>query len=170
MRTACSTPALGFAILTAVVFAAQTDPASAVPAIGGGFLRAAGMRLEDFVNCKQTWKQDAKLEGKWEVWNDPAVTDREIELLKLSLSANVFGIPASEVTVQRRDGRAFQFRVVFQSSSPGEAEKFAQTVRANAAAWSGGDRSSASLQARATEIRWEEADDGSISAIFTPRK
>lgn len=164
-------PAIAFAIAAATVFAASPPPALGIPnVVTGGFFNMAGMRFEDFAKRPQTWKQDAPLEGKWEIWNDPAITGRDIELLKLSLSAIVFGVPASEVTAQRREGQNVRFSVVFRPDSPGEASRLVQTVRTNAATWAGGDRDDACLRAGAAEVRWEEGDDGSVTAIFTPKK
>ena len=119
----------------------------AIPNTFGGFINQAGMRLEDFAARKAMWEPNADLKGTWELWKDEAVTDPAIELFRLKLNAVVFGVTASEVTVQRKDDRIIQFQVVFEPSDRKTSlDKLDRTLKTNASLWSGASASSKAMK------------------------
>jgi hypothetical protein len=162
----------GAAIFTCATFLA--NPAGAIPnQIGGvGFINPAGMRLEDFAALPGTWETDAKLKGDWEMWSDPAVSDTAIELLHLKNSAVVFGVNAADVTLQRKDSRVHQFRIVFRPDQKSrDLDRLIKVLRTNAALWADADADAATLQKGPVTIAiTANSREGEAVAIITAAK
>lgn len=131
-----TTPSMaGAAILLCAI--AFIQPASAIPSTFGGFINPAGMRLEDFSAQEKTWKSGAHLPGKWENWHDDSVTDSGVELLRLNMSALVFGLPAKAVIVHRRNMQVEKIEVIFEpDKKSGDLGKLEKILKRNAATWS----------------------------------
>ncbi len=140
--------------------------------IGVPFINPASMRLEDFANREDMWKQDAKLKGDWEMWNDPEIDDSTIELIHLKNSALVFGMPATEVTLQRRDNRPLRLVVVFSTADEKKPGNTQAQLTANINAWSGKsmelDSGSASLAYEQLSVQLTKAAD-SIRITLEPK-
>ncbi|MGY8643263.1 MAG: hypothetical protein ACKVJU_19480 [Verrucomicrobiales bacterium] len=114
----------------------------AIPNSVGGFQNPAGMRFEEFAIKPDSWKRDAKLLGTWEMWSDSSVKFSEnIEVLKLSLSAVVFGVKAEEVTVYRHDKIVQKFRVDFEDDA-----KTTSSLKTNLGVWADGEWDAAGKQ------------------------
>jgi hypothetical protein len=126
---------------------------------GGGFFNLAGMRFEDFAARPETWNPGAKLKATWELWKSPEVTKSEIEVLRLTVSATIFGLSASEVTVERTDEQILRFHAVFRPARESTLAQLEQSLRSNLEAWSDsaegdqfqGGASAISLTPRASE-------------------
>lgn len=103
---------------------------------GGGFFNLAGMRFEDFAAKAEAWKPGAKLKATWELWKSPEVVNSEIELLRLTVPATIFGLASSEVTVQRADEQILLFHAVFRPAQGATLAQLQQSLRTNIEAWS----------------------------------
>lgn len=126
----------------------------------GGFINPAGMRLEDFAAQKKIWNPRAELKGTWELWKDDSVTDTTIELLHLKMSALVFGVPASEVTVQRKDDKILQFQVVFEPYDKiKDFDRLSKMVKTNASLWSGSSATSDTMKRGSAVYSFREEKD-----------
>jgi hypothetical protein len=127
------------------------------------FIRSTGMNFEDFASDPDSWDAKAGLKGHWEVHGDH---------LKLTESADVFGIPADEITAEQKDGRVQNFRVVFrrQKSKSGRMTETMERVTANVraytavgAAWSG---NRATFKYKAVNITLDPGPDGGVVVEF----
>jgi len=165
LTTACAA-----VILCATSF---IQPASAIPTNFGGFINPAGMRLEDFSAQEKTWKSGAHLPGKWETWHDESVTDSGIELLRLNMSALVFGVPAKAVVVHRRNMQVEKIEVVFEpDKSTGDLDKLDRILKRNAATWSDGNDSGNTMKKNAAQFVFttDATERRSIVTITPVRK
>ncbi|MDC0311701.1 hypothetical protein OAM04_00605 [bacterium] len=114
----------------------------AIPNSVGGFQNPAGMRFEEFAIKPDSWKRDAKLLGTWEIWSDSSIKSSEnIEVLKLSLSAIVFGLKAEEVTAYRKEETVQKFRVDFADGA-----KTTSSLKTNLGLWADGEWNAAGTQ------------------------
>lgn len=135
------------------------------------FITPAGMRLEDYAAQKEIWIPRARLIGEWEMWRDDSVADSTIEVLRLNMPAIVFGVPAAEVTVQRRDDQILQFQVAFQPYERiDDFEKLTQIVRRNASLWAGEKGDSETLkQGSALYFLSENREEETVIVKITPQ-
>jgi hypothetical protein len=101
------------------------DRSLAIPqTVGGGFLNAAGMRFEEFAAARETWLPGAELKGRWLARARKPGAAEGAETLDLAMDAEVFGIPASQVSAERIGGTVRRFVVRFDESktkTPGKA-------------------------------------------------
>lgn len=124
------------------------------------FINPAGMRLEDFAAQPDIWKQNQELKGTWEMWSDESVTDSTVEVLHLTMPAIVFGVQASEVTVQRRDQQILKFKVVFKPNKQiDDFRKLKRVIKTNASVWSGGDSDSDTMKEGSAVYTFKENSD-----------
>ena len=161
-------------LIIVAIFAVTILTLKAIPnqigAIGGGFINPAGMRFENFAGLANTWKPNAKLPGKWENWKDPKIQDTSIMIYRLSLTADVFGIRASQVTVQIRDEKILQFNVVFDKSSTKSASLIDQ-LTTNIRSFTGekGDANKKLYAHNKINIQLKDGANGSIVVTFSPQ-
>lgn len=156
------------AILTAFLLPLCATVALAIPTNIGGFNNLANMNFEDFAALADTWKPGVQPKATWEMWKSPDITDTSIELLRLTCSATIFGIPATEVTAQRRDDQTFRFDAVFVPEKGAKLEPLDRTLRRNLAAWA--EKASASgFRSGAADITvLTRSKEGDIRVTFTP--
>ena len=142
--------------------------ASAIPTSFGGFFGLAGMQLEDFIALPDTWKPGAELKGTWEPGKAPEGSDSSVELQHLTVSALIFGLEASEVTVQRRGDHILQFDAVLKpgkGSSLGQLEK---TLRRNLEVWADSKNEDSYRGGAATIKVTPRTGEGEIVVTFSP--
>jgi hypothetical protein len=154
----------------AAAFALATLTLQAIPNTVGGFVNPAGMRFENFVGLANTWKPNAKLPGKWENWKDPKIQDSRVMLYRLGLSADVFGIRATQVTVQIKDDQILQFNVVFDKSSVKSASLVDQ-LKTNIKSFTGdsGGKDKKTFAHNKINIQLKDGEDGSVIVSFSPK-
>ncbi len=157
-------------LLLGFVLALSTLSLQAIPNQIGGFVNPAGMRFENFAGQAKVWKANAKLPGKWEDWKDPRIQDSGILIYRLGLSADVFGIRASQVTVQIKDDKILKFNVVFDKSSVRSASLFDQLV-INIQSFTGdnGGKDKKSFVHEKVNIQLKDGEDGSVVVTFSPK-
>jgi hypothetical protein len=119
--------------------------------VGGttGFFGAAGVPFEQFAVARDTWEKDAELKGSWQARGTGAASAKDVETLDLAMDADVFGIPAAQVSAERAGGTVRRFIVRFDEKK----SKAAGGAR-------GGDlfaRVSANLRAMAGEPKGKSA-------------
>jgi hypothetical protein len=155
-------------LLSAFLFPLFATAALAIPTNIGGFNNLANMNFEDFASLGETWKPGVQPKATWEMWKSPDVTDTTVELLRLTCSATIFGIPAAEVTAQRRDDQTFRFDAVFVPTKGAKLEPLDRTLRRNLAAWA--EKATANgFRAGATDITVAtRLKEGNIRVSFTP--
>ena len=100
------------ALLSSIALLADT--ASAIPqrVSNGGFFGAVGMAFEQYVATVAVWSPGAELKGPWKPSDKPAKA-AGVETLVLGTDALVFGIAAAQVSVERVNGAARRFTVLF---------------------------------------------------------
>ena len=137
-----------------------------------GFQNPAGMRLEDFAAQKSVWSTNAKLPGNWQLWKDESVTDSSIELLHLNMAAVVFGVTASEVTVQRKDDVIIQFKVVFETNKRiKDFDKLNRIIKSNASLWSGEDAEDKTMEHGTSLYSFNvDANEDRVVVLINPKK
>ena len=155
----------------ALAFALTTLTLQAIPnQINVGFVNPAGMRFENFVGKASTWKVNAKLPGKWENWKDPKAQDTSIMIYRLGISADVFGIRASQVTVRIKDDKILQFNVVFDKSSS-KSESLVNQLITNIQSFTGksGGKDKKSFAHNKINIQLKDGSNGSLLVTFSPK-
>jgi hypothetical protein len=68
---------------------------------GGGFLGAVGVPFEQFATARDTWAPGADLKGRWQPRGRQAASAEGVETLDLAVDANVFGIPAAQISAEK---------------------------------------------------------------------
>ena len=121
-----------------------SDRSAAIPQNFGnnGFLNAVGIPFEQFAAAPDTWAKGAELKGRWQARGKQAASADGVETLDLAIDADVFGIPAAQISAERVGGVVQRFVVRFDES------------KAKAAGRARGDllsRVTANLQAMAGE-------------------
>lgn len=136
----------------------------------GGFVNIAGIRFENFAEAEDTWKPNAKLMGKWEDWKDPKIQDSSVLIYRLNLTADVFGVRASQVTAQMKDDKVVRFNVVFEKSSSQSGSLIAQ-LKTNIQSYTGvsGSADKKSFDYKKINIQLKSASNGSVVVVFTPK-
>ncbi|MDR3405350.1 MAG: hypothetical protein P4L99_22845 [Chthoniobacter sp.] len=95
------------------------------------FLVRTSITFEQFATDPDAFGDAAALKGQWEAHGDT---------LTLTDSADVFGIPADQVTAQQQNGHVQSFRVVFRTKdkhSGGKSVDLFTQVTANVRAFTG---------------------------------
>ena len=87
----------------------------------GGFFRAAGQPFEDFAIA--ALGPGAELKGKW-----IAVAKQEGKL-RLAVDAVVFGIPASEVVVEKSGGGVAKYTVTYKAADDRKRGRAAASLK-----------------------------------------
>lgn len=157
--------------LVAAAFAVTIFSLHAIPnQVGFGFLNFAGMSFENFAEQTTTWKPGTKLPGKWENWKDPKSQDSGIIVYRLSLTADVFGIRASQVTAQIKDDQVLQFDVVFDKNSTKSASLVNQ-LTTNIGSFTGdtGGADTKSFYHKKIHIQLREDSDGRVVVTISPK-
>ena len=96
-----------------------TETASAIPqsvGAGAGFLRAVGMTFDQYATSADPWTPGAELKGPWVQRGTQAANAGRVITSDLGVDAAVFGIPATQVSVERRDGTVLRFTVQFDDA------------------------------------------------------
>jgi len=157
-------------LLLGLVLALSVLNLQAIPNRIGGFVNPAGMRFENFAGQAKVWKANAKLPGKWEDWKDPGIQDSGILIYRLGLSADVFGIRASQVTVQIKDDKILKFNVVFDKNSVRSASLIDQ-LATNIQSFTGdsGGKDKKSFVHEKVNIQLKDGEDGSVVVTFSPK-
>lgn len=138
---------------------------------GGGFINPAGMRFEDFAARADSWKQKADLKAPWERWNDSSITDTSIEVIKMSLDALVFGLPADQVLAYRKDETVHRFVVGFRPGKDRTLTDLDSAVRRNLGVWAdSGSGNTFTKGATQIEILPAQDQEDLIQVSFTPAK
>jgi hypothetical protein len=75
-----------------------------------GFVNAVGQQVEDVVAQGAAFEPGAEPKGQW------SPVAGKADVLKLELSAVVFGVPASEVTAERKNNAVTKYRIVYGAS------------------------------------------------------
>lgn len=160
-------PTLVATALTVTIFSLHAIPNQ----VGGvGFINFAGMRFENFAEQAETWKPGAKLPGKWENWKDPKNQDSGILVYRLSLTADVFGIRASQVKAQIKNDRVLRFEIVFDQPSAKSASLVNQ-LATNIGTFTGdsGGEDSKSFNHKKINIRLRDDPDGRVVVTISPK-
>ncbi len=141
----------------------------AIPNQIGGFIVSAGMSFENYSEKEDTWKPGAELPGKWEVWANSGDQDSGVEAYRLSLTANVFGIRASQVTALVKDDRILQFNVVFDKK-PGRSASLVNQLKTNIRSFTGekGDTEKRIFAHKNIDIQIKDGSNGSVVVTFSP--
>jgi len=166
------------AVLTASVLLAQ--PAFAIPqTVGTGFVGATGMSFEQYATSAEPWTPGAELKGPWlRRGAQPAKADTVI-MSDLGVDATVFGIPAAQVSVERRDGVVLRFTVRFDESKlkNGKARRVAllDQVVTNVTALAGEPKSVSpsgekTFRCEASLIVVRKSDTKGVFVEFTPAR
>jgi hypothetical protein len=166
MRT-IKIPTLVAAALAVTIFSLHAIPNQ----VGGvGFINFAGMRFENFAEQAETWKPGAKLPGKWENWQDPKNQDSGITVFRLNLTADVFGIRASQVKAQIKNGQVLRFEVVFDKRSTKSASLVNQ-LATNIGSFTGdrGGADSKSFNHKKINIQLRDDPDGRVVVTISPK-
>ena len=136
----------------------------------GGFVNIAGMRFENFAGQAATWKPNAKLLGKWEDWKDPSIKDTSIMVYRLNLTADIFGIRASQVTAQVKDEQILSFEAVFDKSASKSAS-LTEQLATNIQSFTGakGDADKKKFTHEKIDIQLKDGENGSVVVTFRPK-
>lgn len=141
----------------------------AIPNQIGGFVNVAGMRFENFAGEAKTWQLNAKLPGKWEDWKDPKIQDSGILIYRLGLTADVFGIRASQITVQVKDDKIIKFDVVFDKNSSKSVSLIDQlTINIKSFTGESGGKEKKSFTHNKINIQLKDESNGSAVVTFSP--
>jgi len=143
----------------------------AIPNQIGGFIATAGIPFENYSEKEDTWKPGAELPGKWEVRANSGDQDQGsgVEAYRLSLTANVFGIRASQVTALVKDDRILQFNVVFDKK-PGRSASLVNQLKTNIRSFTGekGDTEKGIFAHKNIDIQIKDGSNGSVVVTFSP--
>jgi hypothetical protein len=104
------------ALLAAAFTAISLGDALSIPqnfGFGVGFFGVVGVPFEKYASA-EAWTPGADLKGRWQVRSGSASAG--VETLDLAMDADVFGIPASLVTVERADKIVRRFIVRFDGT------------------------------------------------------
>ena len=142
--------------------------ASAIPNSFGGFFGLAGMQLEDFIALSDTWKPGAELKGTWEPAKAPEGSDSSSELQHLTVSALIFGLEVSEVTVQRREDHILQFNAVLKPGKGNSLDQLEKTLRRNLEAWADSKDEDSYRGGAATIMVTPRTREDEIVVTFSP--
>ena len=107
------------ALLSLVILSSfLSSRSAAIPQNFGnnGFLAAAGMSFEEFAAARDTWEKGAELKGRWQARAKKAPAAEGVETLDLAMDADVFGIPAAQISAERVGGVVRRFVVRFDES------------------------------------------------------
>lgn len=101
-----------------IVFSFLAGRSSAIPQTvgGGGFLGAVGVPFEQFATARDTWAPGAELKGRWQPRGRQVASAAGVETLDLAVDANVFGIPAAQVSAEKSGGVVRRIVVRFDES------------------------------------------------------
>jgi hypothetical protein len=111
-----------------------------------GFFGFVGVQFEQYASAPETWQPGAELKGTWRAAATKAPKVKGLETLDLGMDAAVFGIPATQVSVERAGGSVRRFVVRFdetknaQAGKPAKGGLFSQ-VTANLTALAGEPKS-----------------------------
>lgn len=104
-------------IAVLAVILLPVKPVSAIPqTVGAGFVGAAGMSFEQYVGAVATWAPDAELKGPWHRRGTEPDKAGAVVTYDLAVDATVFGLPAAQVSAERKDGMLLRFTVRFDES------------------------------------------------------
>jgi hypothetical protein len=93
------------------------------------FVARTSLTFEQFATDPTAWGETSALKGDWKPQGDT---------LTLNYSADVFGIPADQVTARQQDGHVLSFQVVFRPKRTGGASgDLLSRVTANVRAFTG---------------------------------
>jgi hypothetical protein len=101
-----------------IVFSFLSGRSEAIPQTvgGGGFLGAVGVPFEQFATARNTWAPGAELKGRWQPRGRQVASAEGVETLDLTVDANVFGIPAAQVSAEKAGGILQRIVVRFDES------------------------------------------------------
>lgn len=132
------------------------------------FFGAVGMQFEDFAGQQDAFGPAQGMKGQW------APIQGKKDALKLANSADVFGIPASEITAQKSGETVVSYRVAFSAKDDARrakqkpASKLETRVLAAVGAYTG---QSASLdkpvEHKGVKIAVALAKNGDVFVTFT---
>lgn len=136
---------------------------------GGGFINPAGMRFEDFAALPDSWAPKADLKAPWERWSDDTVDDTSVEIIKMSLGAIIFGIPADEVVAYRKDEAVQRFVVGFRPTEDRPIKQLESAVRRNLGIWADSGKENSYLKGGILiELLPTEAEEDRVRVSFRP--
>lgn len=93
------------------------------------FVVRTSLTFEQFATDPAAWGETSALKGDWKTQGDT---------LTLNDSADVFGIPADQVTARQQEGHVLSFQVVFRAKRAGGAPTdLLSRVTANVRAFTG---------------------------------
>jgi hypothetical protein len=81
------------------------------------FFGAVGMQFEDFAGQENAFGPVAGVKGQW------VPIQGKKDTLKLAMSADVFGIPASEITAQKSGETVVSYRVAYRAKDDAKRTK-----------------------------------------------
>jgi hypothetical protein len=93
--------------------------ASAIPqsfGVGNGFFGAVGVPFEKYAAAGEAWTPGAELKGRWQARVGSGASADGTETLDLAMTAEVFGIPAAQVSAERNGRSIRRFIVRFDGS------------------------------------------------------
>src|SRR5688572_25455800 len=73
------------------------------------FFGAVGMQFEDFAGQQDAFGPVAGMKGQW------VPISGKKDALKLAMTADVFGLPATEITAQKSGGNVVSYRVAYSA-------------------------------------------------------
>ena len=156
--------------MIAMGFALTTLTLQAIPNQVGAFINPAGMRFENFAGQARTWQANAKLPGKWENWKDPKMQDTSIIMYRLNMTADVFGIRASRITVLIKDDQIIRFDVVYEKSSNKSASLVNQlTTNIKSFTGESGDKDKKIFAHKKINIQLKDGSNGAVIVTISPR-
>lgn len=92
------------------------------------FFASTSLTFEQFATDPAAWGEISALKGNWKTQGDT---------LTLNDSAEVFGLPADQVTLRQQDGHVQSFQVHFRARHAGASADLLSRVTANVRAFTG---------------------------------
>jgi hypothetical protein len=155
-------------------------PAAAIPqTVGAGFVGAVGMAFEQYAAAVATWAPDAELKGPWHRRGTEPDIAGAVVTYDLAVDATVFGVPAAQVSAERKDGMVLRFTVRFDESKSrnGKTRTVAllDQVLANITALAGDAKSVSpsgerTFRHEASLITTRKSDRKGVIVEFTPAR
>jgi hypothetical protein len=112
-------------LVTILAAAALTMSSLAIPqTFNQGFnpfFGAVGMQFEDFAGQQDAFGPMEGMKGQW------VPIQGKKDMLKLAMSADVFGIPASEITAQKEGNKVQSYRVAYSAKDDAKRGKKQKT-------------------------------------------
>jgi hypothetical protein len=131
-----------------------------------GFLNAVGQQVEDAVAQPAAFAPGAEPKGKWSPM--PGKPD----VLKLEHTAVAFGVPASEITAERKDKAIAAYRIVYRADDDRKRGKqessLEDRVRAGISAYTGQSATTrAPIAHKGVNIAVQPGKGGDVTVLIT---